>query len=117
MWNIIQTRSCAKSFEGVSKLLLSGYEGRAWCQRRPLGTSPKRRLDRTNPKSELTSRFERIENVKNFDVEKSYNFNFLFAESFKWACVKENANENDFCLRLQNVVVKMMLGAWKIKLF
>jgi hypothetical protein len=43
----------------------------------------KRRLNRTGPKSELTSGFERIENVKNFDVEKWYNFNFLFAESFK----------------------------------
>ncbi len=44
---------------------------------------PKGRLDRTNPERELTSRFKRIENVKNFDVEKWYNFNFLFAESFK----------------------------------
>ncbi len=35
-------------------------------------------LDRTNPKKRLTSRFEGIENVKNFDVEKWYNFNFLF---------------------------------------
>jgi hypothetical protein len=43
-------------------------------KRRPLGTSPR---------SRLTSRFEGIENVKNFDVEKWYNFNFLFAESFK----------------------------------
>ncbi len=67
-------------------------------KRRPLGTSPRSRLVRTNPKSELTSRFEGIENVKNFDVEKWYNFNFLFAESFKGACVKENAKENDLCL-------------------
>jgi hypothetical protein len=43
----------------------------------------KGRLNRMNPKRELTSRFERIEYLKNFDVEKWYNFNFLFAESFK----------------------------------
>jgi hypothetical protein len=54
--------------EGVSRLLLSGYKG-----------GP----DDLKSKRRLTSRFERIENVKNFDVEKWYNFNFLFAESFK----------------------------------
>ena len=54
--------------EGISRLLRSGYKGR------PNGLKSKRRL---------TSRFEGIENVRNFDVEKWYNFNFLFAESFK----------------------------------
>jgi hypothetical protein len=63
--------------EDISRLLLSGYKGR------PDDLRSKRRLGRMNPKRELTSRFERIENVKNFDVEKWYNFNFLFAESFK----------------------------------
>ncbi len=92
--------------EGASKLSLTGYP-----------ESQRRELSGLRPRKRLTSRFEGIENVKNFDVEKWYSFNFLFAESFKWACVKENANENDFCLRLQSVVVKMMLGAWKIKLF
>ncbi len=57
-----------------------------------ISSRSKRGLNRTDPKSELIglrpqkrlpSRFGRIENVKNFDVEKWYNFNFLFAESFK----------------------------------
>ncbi len=69
-----------------SRLTLRGSRGR------PEGLKSKGRLNRTDPKSELswmgskrrlTSRFEGIENVKNFDVEKWYNFNFLFAESFK----------------------------------
>ncbi len=63
--------------EGISTLALLGSEGR------PDGLKSKRRLNRTSPKSEVTSRFERIENFKNFDVEKWYSFNFLFAESFK----------------------------------
>ncbi len=63
--------------EDVSGLLLSGYQGR------PEGLISKRRLPGLNPKRRLTPRFERIENVKNFDVEKWYNFNFLFEESFK----------------------------------
>jgi hypothetical protein len=88
--------------EGVSRLSLSGYKGR------PYNLKSKRRL---------TSRFERIENVKNFDVEKWYNFNFLFAESFKWACVKENADEMISVYDYENVVVRMVLEAWKIKLF
>ncbi len=37
-----------------------------------------RRLPDLRSRRRLTSRFERIENVKNFDVEKWYNFNFLF---------------------------------------
>jgi hypothetical protein len=56
-----------KMVEGISRLLLSGYKGRP---------------DDLKSKRRLTSRFERIENVKNFNVEKWYNFNFLFAESF-----------------------------------
>jgi hypothetical protein len=54
--------------EGVSRVLLSGSKGRP---------------DNLKSKRGLTSRFEGIENVRNFDVEKWYNFNFLFAESFK----------------------------------
>ncbi len=85
-------------------------------KRRLVDFKSKRRLNRTDPKSELTSRFfEGIENVKNFDVEKWYNFNFLFAESFKWA--KENANEMISVYDYENVVVRVVLGAWKIKLF
>jgi hypothetical protein len=38
---------------------------------------------------------------------------FCFAESFKWACVKENANENDFCLRL--LKCSGLNGAWGVK--
>jgi hypothetical protein len=66
-----------KMVEDISRLLLSRNKGR------PDDLGSKRRLNRTDPKSELTSRFERMENVKNFDVEKWYSFNFLFAESFK----------------------------------
>jgi hypothetical protein len=47
------------------------------------GLRPEKRLDSLKSKRRLTSQFEGIENVKNFDVEKWYNFNFLFAESFK----------------------------------
>ncbi len=51
-------------------IVLRDYESRVGFQWRPLGLRPSRRL---------TSRFEGIENVKkNFDVEKWYNFNFLF---------------------------------------
>jgi hypothetical protein len=107
MLNIIQTRSYTIRLRKGPNSCCSGLRGvRSWRWLLDLGS-----------RARLTSRFERIENVKNFDVEKWYSFNFLFTESFKWACVKENANENDFCLRLQSVVVKMMLGAWKIKLF
>jgi hypothetical protein len=37
-----------------------------------------RRLLGLRPRRRLTPRFEGIENVKNFDVEKWYNFDFLF---------------------------------------
>ena len=66
-----------KVVDGISRLVLLGTKGR------PEGLKSERRLNGTNPKSELyrmgskrrlTSRFERIENVKNFDVEKWYSF-------------------------------------------
>jgi hypothetical protein len=69
-------RDETKVVDGISRLALLGSKGR------PQGLKSERRLNRTSPKSELTSQFEGIENVKNFDVEKWYSFNFLFAESF-----------------------------------
>ncbi len=69
-----------------------------------------------SPKSELTSRFRKIE-MSNFDVEKMVLLNFCFKESSKWACVKENANEMISVYDYKSVVVKVLLGAWKIKLF
>jgi hypothetical protein len=40
-----------------------------------------------------------------------------FTESSKWACVKENATEMISACDYESVVVWMVLGAWKIKLF
>ena len=82
----------------------------------------KRRFNRTNPKSELlkrkskkrlTARFGRIEKVKFWCREMVQILTFCIQESFKWACVKENANENDFCLRLQKC--SRLNGAWGVK--
>jgi hypothetical protein len=53
----------------------------------------------------------------NFEVEKWFFLNFCFAESSKWACVKENTNEMISVYDYKSVVVWMVLGAWKIKLF
>ncbi len=54
----------------------------------------------------------------NFDVkfwcrEMVRILTFCIQESFKWACVKENANENDFCLWLRKC--SCLNGAWGVK--
>ncbi len=41
----------------------------------------------------------------NFDVEKMVFLKFCFEESFKWACVKENANEMISVYDYKSVVV------------
>jgi hypothetical protein len=76
MLNIIQTRSYTNRLRRVPNNYCSGFEesqektSRLGAQEEtPSWNESKRRL---------TSRFERIENIKNFDVEKWYNFNFLF---------------------------------------
>ncbi len=70
---MIQTRDEDKVVVNSSRLALLGIRRRS--ERRLPGLRPEKRR--------LTPRFGRIENVINFDVEKWYNFNFLFAESFK----------------------------------
>ena len=74
MLNIIQTRSY------TSRLGRDPNNRFKVCfqSRLPDLRPRRRRLPGLGPSKRLTARFEGIENVKNFDVEKWYNFNFLF---------------------------------------
>jgi hypothetical protein len=53
---------------------------------------------------------EKSRTLKILNVE---NLKLCYTESSKWACVKENATENDFCLRLRKC--SRLNGAWGVK--